>query len=94
MTKKFGRSRCILHRPALLIKMMSNSLKFVLDKTVNIVKFIKARPINSRMFKLLCMEVGSEYGTLIVYAKVRWLSRGKLMIPEFQLRMNLQCFFV
>jgi hypothetical protein len=87
-------SHCSLHRHALVVRVMLNSFISVLDNAVQIVNFIKARPINSRMFKLLCYDVGCEYETLIFHPKVRWLSRGKVMMTVFQLRMKLQFLFI
>ena len=53
-----------------LLKRMPKSLKCVLDNTVQIVNFIKAQPLYSRMFNLLCSDTGSEYENLIFRTKV------------------------
>jgi hypothetical protein len=86
-------SHCILHRHALAVKRMPNSLKSVLDNAVQIVNFIKARPLNSRLFKLLCNYMGSEYEILIFHTEVRWLSRGKVLMRVFQLSGEIVIFF-
>lgn len=78
-------SHCILHRQALTIKSVPDSLKSVLDNAVQIVNFIKARHLNSRHFKLFCNGTGNEYETLIFHTIFRWLSRGKLLIRVLQL---------
>ena len=41
---------CSIHREALAAKGMPNSLKCVLDTTVKMVNFVKARPLNSGVF--------------------------------------------
>jgi hypothetical protein len=41
---------CSIHREALAAKGMSDSLKDILDTTVKMVNFVKARPLNSRVF--------------------------------------------
>jgi hypothetical protein len=74
------------------VKWMPNSLKSVLDKAVQIVNFIKARPLSSRLFKLLCNDMGSEYETLISHTEVRWLSHSKVLMKVFQLSEEIAIF--
>jgi hypothetical protein len=87
-------SHCILHRHALTVKKMPNSLKSVLDNAVQIVNFIKARLINPKLFKLLCNDMSSEYETPIFYTEVRWLSRGKFLMSVFQLSEEIAIFYL
>jgi hypothetical protein len=61
VSKMCKSSHCILHRHTLAVKRMPYSLKSVLDNAVQIVNFIKERPLYSRLFKLLCNDIGSEY---------------------------------
>ena len=68
---------CSIHREALAAKGMPNSLKDVLDTTVNMVNFVKARPLNSCVFSALCNDMGSDNVMLLQHTEVRWLSRGK-----------------
>ena len=51
---------CSIHWEALAAKGMPDSLKDVLDTTVKMVNFVKARPLNSRVFSALCNDMGSE----------------------------------
>ena len=74
---------CIIHREALAAKGMSDSLKDVLDTTVKMVNFVKARPLNSRVFSALCNDMGSDHVTLLQHREVRWLSRGKVLTRYF-----------
>ena len=48
---------------------MASDLTKVLDKVTKIVNFIKARPPNSRIFNLMCEELGNTY-------KTRWLLKS------------------
>jgi hypothetical protein len=48
VSKMCTSNHCILHRHALAVKRMPNSLKSLLDNAVQIVNFIKARPLNFR----------------------------------------------
>jgi hypothetical protein len=70
---------CSIHQEALAAKGMADSLKDVLDTTVKIVNFVKARPLNSRVFYALCNDRCSEHITLLQHTEVRWLSRGKAL---------------
>lgn len=87
-------SHCILHRHALAMKKMSAPLKEVLDESVKIINFIKSRPKNSRLFKALCDEMGSQHSTLLLHTEVRWLSRGKALSRLFDLREEVRKFLI
>jgi hypothetical protein len=92
VSKMCKSSHCIFYRHALAVKRMPNALKSVLDNAVEIVNFIKERPLNSRLFKLLCNDMGSEYETLIFQTEVRWLSPGKVLMRVFQLSEEIAIF--
>ncbi|KAL4154123.1 hypothetical protein QTP88_001956 [Uroleucon formosanum] len=68
-------THCSIHREALAVKGLDECLKKTLDGAVKIVNFIKARPKNSRLFGVLCDEMGSEHKQLLLHCEVRWLSR-------------------
>ena len=48
---------CSIHREALAAKGMPDSWKDVLDTTLKMVNFDKARPLNSRIFSALCKDM-------------------------------------
>ena len=84
---------CSIHREALAAKGMPDSLKDVLDTTVKMVNFVKARPLNSLVFSALCNDMGSDHVTLLQHTEVRWLSRGKVLTRFFELRDEVKkCF--
>ncbi len=85
---------CSIHREALATKKMPDELLSVLNDVVKIVNFIKARPLNSRIFRTICNEMGSEHETLLLHTEVRWLSRGMVLSRMFELRCEVQEFFV
>ncbi|KAL1281206.1 hypothetical protein QQF64_000009 [Cirrhinus molitorella] len=85
---------CSIHREALATKNMPDELLSVLNDVVKIVNFIKARPLNSCIFRTICNEMGSEHETLLLHTEVRWLSRGKVLSRIFELRCEVQEFFV
>ena len=73
---------------------MPVSLKDVLDTTVKLVNFVKARPLNSHIFTALCSEMGSDHTTLLLHTDVRWLSRGKVLTRFFELKDDIKKFFI
>ncbi|MBN3322404.1 ZBED5 protein, partial [Atractosteus spatula] len=85
-------THCSIHREALAAKKMSEDLKSVLDSTVKVVNFIKARPMNSRLLSVLCNEMGSEHVQLLLHTEVRWLSRGRVLTRLFELHSEVQMF--
>ena len=72
---------------------LPDSLKYVLDTTVKMVNFVKARPLNSRVFSVLCNNMGSNNATLLQHTEVRWLSRGKVLTRFFKLRDKLSFLY-
>lgn len=87
-------THCSIHREALAVKGLDECLKKTLDDAVKIVNFIKARPKNSRLFGVLCDEMGSEHKQLLLHCEVRWLSRGKVLSRLFELRDELRIFLM
>jgi hypothetical protein len=58
----------------------ANGLKDVAGlnrKKKKIVNYIKFKPVNVRLFKILCEGMGSEQISLLLHTEVRWLLRGK-----------------
>lgn len=83
---------CSIHRQALAAKHMPLELKKVLADAVKAVNFIKSRALNSRLFSVLCSEMGSLHDRLLLHTEVRWLSRGKVLNRLFELRCEVQIF--
>lgn len=84
---------CSIHREALAAKGMHVDLKNVLDTTVKIVNFVKAKPLNNCAFTALCNEMGIDHTSLLLHTEVRWLSRGKVLTCVFELKDELKLFF-
>ena len=85
-------THCVIHREALASKKMSPELNSVLEDAVRVINFIKARPLNSRLFRRLCDNMGAEHTELLLHTEVRWLSRGKVLNRLFELRNEVCCF--
>lgn len=87
-------SHCIPHRHDLAMKNIPPCLKNVVDEAIKIVNFIKSRPLKSRLFKILCNDLGSIHSTLIFHTEIRWLSRGKVLIRLMELRAEVSSFLM
>ena len=67
---------CVLHRNHLVAKNLSNELHAALKVCIRSVNKIKAHPLSSRLFAMLCEKNDETYKQLILHTEVRWLSRG------------------
>ncbi|XP_068203764.1 zinc finger BED domain-containing protein 5-like [Palaemon carinicauda] len=85
-------THCCIHREQLAEKHMPTCLKTVLEEAVKIVNFIKGKALNTRLFTVLCEEMGSEHTKLLYHTEVRWLTRGKVLSRLFELREEVQIF--
>ncbi|CAM5094066.1 unnamed protein product [Natator depressus] len=95
VASKVSWTHCSIHRQALATKCMPVGLKEVLDNAVKMVNFIKSWPTNSRIFHVLCEEMGSIHNCLLTHTEVRWLSWGKILVCLFEFRTEiLVCLFL
>ena len=85
-------THCMIHRESLASKRMSADLKSVFDQAIKVVNFIKARPLNSRLFATLCSDMDLDHEQLLMHTEVRWLSRGKVLNRLYELRDALREF--
>lgn len=85
-------THCAIHREASASKNMPENLNTVLTDAVKVINFIMARALNSRLFTLLCEDIGSKFKTLLLHTEVRWLSRGKILNRIFELRSEVLIF--
>ena len=60
-----------------------------MSKVVSSISFIKSRALNHRQFKEFLEDVEAEYGDLVYYCEVRWLSKGKMLKRFYDLRSEI-----
>ncbi|KAE8737121.1 hypothetical protein FOCC_FOCC017419 [Frankliniella occidentalis] len=86
-------THCMIHRESLAAGLDQESpFHEVLAAIVKMVNEIKAHPLQTRLFKILCEEVGAAYTSLLFYSKARWLSRGKVTRRLITLRSEVREF--
>ncbi|CAM4541743.1 unnamed protein product [Lepidochelys olivacea] len=68
----------IIHRQAIAAKKLEPEVHKVLQDVIDVVNFIKTRPLNSRIFIILCNETGSDHENLLYHTDYHWLSCGNV----------------
>lgn len=81
-------THCVIHREALASKKMSPVLHDVLNDSIKAINFIKSRPLNARLFRRLCENMGAEHTQLLLHAEVRWRILNRLL----ELRAEVHTF--
>ncbi|KAJ8039477.1 SCAN domain-containing protein 3 [Holothuria leucospilota] len=84
-------THCFLHRENLAAKDLSNELANIMDITVKVINLLRKNALKSRLFANLCNENEAEH-TLLYFAAVRWLSRGRALERVFDLREEVHTF--
>ena len=85
-------THCFLHRATVVGKTLPADLASTLNTVVSIVNFVNAKPLKSRMFTILCKEMGADHTNLLLHTKIRWLSRSKVQARVYALRNELIVF--
>ena len=62
---------CFIHEFALAAKFLPLNLKKNLNLIVKMVNYIKTSALNSRLFKIICEDIGLEYTSLLFHTEVR-----------------------
>ncbi|VVC28346.1 Hypothetical protein CINCED_3A016197 [Cinara cedri] len=84
----------MIHREALASKKLQPDVNKVLLNAISVINFIKSKSLNSRLFTILCNEMGSDHEKLLLHTEVRWLSRGKMLSRLFELRDEARIFLL
>ena len=81
---------CIIHQEALCCKILA--WKDVMNIVVSTVNYIRKNALAHRQFKIFLEECDAEYGDVIYFSEVRWLSRGVVLKRFFILRNEINIF--
>ena len=84
---------CIIHRFALSCKVLPAEFFDLLSLVIKMVNNVKGSALNSRLFKILCEDLGADHSVLLFHSNVRWLSRGNVTKRVYELCKELLGFF-
>jgi len=87
-------THCMIHREALASKKLEPFVNEVLQDAIRVINFIKSKSLNSRLFTILCNEMGSDHTKLLLHTDVRWLSRGKILLRIVELKDEIRIFLL
>ena len=87
---KITQLRCLIHQKALCAK--TTNLKNVMDPVVKAVNMILSHKLNHRQFRQLLQEAENQYGDILYFCDVRWLSRGSMLARVYELRNEIANF--
>ena len=74
-------------------KTLNSDLTQVVKEVIEMVNYIKARPLKSRLFTKLCKKLEANYENLLLHTEARWLSRGKALSRVYELKEEMLAFF-
>ena len=80
---------CFLHRQALAAKACPQEYSQVLNIAIKIVNSIKGKALQTRLFRIICEDMGALHQNLLYHTEVRWLSKGKVLARVMELRAEL-----
>lgn len=83
---------CIIHQESLCSKKLK--MEHVMNIVIKTVNWIRSHALNNRQFSALLEEMDAQYGCLIYYSEVRWLSRGAVLQRFFNLLKEINCFMI
>ncbi|XP_055487049.1 zinc finger MYM-type protein 6-like [Leucoraja erinacea] len=88
-------THCVIHREALASKKMSPVLHDILNSSIKVINVIKSRPLNARLFRRLCENMGAEHTQLLLHTEdTDWLAKLCYLADIFsklnKLNMSLQ----
>ena len=86
-------AHCVIHRQNLVAKNISGCLHHSLSTVTRAINTIKARALNSWLFRQLCAENDEEFEQLLLHTEVRWLTKGNCLRRFYSLFSTAVKFF-
>uniref|UniRef100_A0A8D0Q3W2 SPIN-DOC-like zinc-finger domain-containing protein n=1 Tax=Sus scrofa TaxID=9823 RepID=A0A8D0Q3W2_PIG len=81
---------CIIHPESLCAQKLK--MDHIMSVVVNAVNWICSRGLNHREFTTLLYELDSQYGSLLYYTEIKWLSRGLVLKRFFESLEEIDSF--
>jgi len=81
---------CLIHQENLCSKILQ--MDHVMDLVIKLVNLIRSHATSHRKFQQYLIELDSEYGDIVYFSNVRWLSRGKCLRRFLELKNEIYLF--
>uniref|UniRef100_A0A8C3YF17 SPIN-DOC-like zinc-finger domain-containing protein n=1 Tax=Catagonus wagneri TaxID=51154 RepID=A0A8C3YF17_9CETA len=81
---------CIIHPESLCAQKLK--MDHIMSVVVNAVNWICSRGLNHRELTTLLYELDSQYGSLLYYTEIKWLSRGLVLKRFFESLEEIDSF--
>ncbi|XP_029802553.1 general transcription factor II-I repeat domain-containing protein 2 isoform X2 [Suricata suricatta] len=82
--------RCIIHPESLCAQKLK--MDHVMSVVVNSVNWVCSRGLNHSEFTTLLYELDGQYGSLLYYTEIKWLSRGLVLKRFFESLEEIDSF--
>lgn len=82
----------VFYTEALASRHLSSELSEVMTDILGVVNFRKTRPLKTRVFSVVCEEMGAEHEAVLFHSEARWLSQEKVFSRVFELREKIKMF--
>ena len=83
----------MLHKENLASRELSETLHGVMKDIIDIVDFVKAHALNSRLFEELCSSCGASHRKVIFQTDTRWLYPAAKFSRFVKLKEELETFY-
>lgn len=87
-------THCVIHRQALAAKTLPAELNKSLKLAIQVVNYVKSSALNTRIFQVLCGDLGAEHNALLFHTEVRWLSKGNMLGRLYELKSEVENFLI
>lgn len=64
-------NHCFLHVGAMVAKTLGATLQEIFDSVVEMVNYIKRRPLKSRLFQQIRIDMDTDYKNVLLHAEIR-----------------------
>lgn len=81
---------CLIHQQNLCAHVLC--MNHVMDVVIKVVNYIRSHALKHRQFKEYLNELSSQYGDIVYFTNVRWLSRGTCLKRFLELRVEIENF--
>ena len=83
---------CMIHRQVLASITLPEPLHNIHKEVIKTVNYVKCGALNTRIFRKLGADWGSEHLNLLYYTKIRWLSKGNVVARLLNYEKNYRNF--